>query len=319
MSHEVETIAFVGETPWHGIGTRCEDGISTDDMLVAAGLDWTVKQYPMNVTLEDGKSIPVTGKRALIRSKDNKVMNVSSDAWNPVQNADLIGFMRSYVESGGAKLETAGSLRDGSVIWGLARLQRSFEVSKGDKVQGYLLITGSHVVGVATKIRTVATRVVCMNTMRMAEREVNSVCYKQNHLAEFDVDAAKAAVAEANDELAQAERRYKQIKKLKLSIEDAVQKLYWEALPDNVYSPESVKKLLAAPETQSPRMQALIDSYKNAPGAQPGTGWGALNGFTHWTDHKFGHSGETRMMRANFGDFARMKDSMEKKLLELAE
>jgi phage/plasmid-like protein (TIGR03299 family) len=319
MSHEVETIAYVGETPWHGIGTRCADGISTDDMLVAAGLDWTVKQYPMQVTLEDGKSIDVEGKRALIRSKDHKVMNVSSDSWTPVQNADLIGFMRSYVESGGAKLETAGSLRDGSVIWGLAKLDRSFEVSKKDKVQGYLLITGSHIVGVSTKIRTVATRVVCMNTMRMAEREVGSVCYKQNHLAEFDVNAAKIAVATANEELAQAESRYKKIKKLKLSIEDAVQKLYWKVLPDNVYSTESVKKLLAAPETQSARMQALIDSYKTAPGADVGTGWGALNGFTHWTDHKFGNSGEARMHRVTFGDFSREKDAMEKTLLELAE
>ena len=35
----VETMAYAGELPWHGLGTKVNENISVDDMLKEAGLD----------------------------------------------------------------------------------------------------------------------------------------------------------------------------------------------------------------------------------------------------------------------------------------
>ena len=46
MAHMVETMAYAGELPWHGLGVKVKDDISVDDMLVEAGLDWRVAKIP---------------------------------------------------------------------------------------------------------------------------------------------------------------------------------------------------------------------------------------------------------------------------------
>ena len=46
MSHEVETMAYAGELPWHGLGTKVDGNIGVDGMLKEAGLDWNVVKVP---------------------------------------------------------------------------------------------------------------------------------------------------------------------------------------------------------------------------------------------------------------------------------
>ena len=223
MAHQVETMAYAVEVPWHGIGARVDRDISVDEMLVAAGLDWSVDLRPLCAKLPDGGYVDVADRYALVRSSDHRVLTVTGKSWNPIQNSQTLGFMREYVEAGGATLETAGSLRNGKIVWGLARLNHSFDVSAGDRVNGYLLFTSPHEVGRATTVRTTTVRVVCANTMAMAEHE-GEINYKQNHLSEFDFGAAKARVAEAHEHLAVAEKRAKTLNDLIISVEDAVKK-----------------------------------------------------------------------------------------------
>jgi len=42
MAHEVETMAYAGEVPWHGLGNKVTSDMTPNQMLVEAGLDWTV-------------------------------------------------------------------------------------------------------------------------------------------------------------------------------------------------------------------------------------------------------------------------------------
>ena len=46
MSALVETMAYAGEVPWHGLGTKVPHDLSTDDMLKQSGLDWSVEKLP---------------------------------------------------------------------------------------------------------------------------------------------------------------------------------------------------------------------------------------------------------------------------------
>ena len=43
MAHNVETMAYAGELPWHGLGTKVESDLLPYDMQIAAGLDWAVE------------------------------------------------------------------------------------------------------------------------------------------------------------------------------------------------------------------------------------------------------------------------------------
>ena len=47
MAHMVETMAYAGEVPWHGLGKPVPADLTPDQMLEAAGLDWEVEQIPL--------------------------------------------------------------------------------------------------------------------------------------------------------------------------------------------------------------------------------------------------------------------------------
>ena len=49
MSHMVETMAYAGQLPWHGLGTRVSENISVDEMMVESGLDWEVQKVPLTL------------------------------------------------------------------------------------------------------------------------------------------------------------------------------------------------------------------------------------------------------------------------------
>lgn len=304
MAHEVETMAWANKVPWHGLGTEIKAGSDTKNWKKAAGLEWTVEKRPMFAEMPNGEMIPVPERNALFRSSDNRFFGVCAPNWVPWQPGEVLDLMDEYARAGGVTLETVGSLRKGTVVWGLARLNKGFNVSRGDAVKGYLLLTSSNKVGSCSTVRMTQVRVVCANTMAMAERDSGPI-YKQNHFGSFNVEKAKERVGEAIEELGEAEKRAKTLKKLKINLEDATAK---------ILEPVFGKK----DDKTARRIDEIKRSILNSPGADPGTGWGVINGVTHWVDHVQGHNNDSRMWRSWMGDYGRHKLKVEAKLLELA-
>lgn len=149
MSHEVETMAFAGVLPWHGLGTRVEKGISVDDMLIQAGLNCSVSQRPLYFPKEVGSKTlkRAHGKFALVRDSDEKMFDITGERWNPIQNFAVLDFFREFVDVGDMHIETAGSLRGGKFVWALAQLSEDFKIGKTDFVKPYLLLMSPHQVG----------------------------------------------------------------------------------------------------------------------------------------------------------------------------
>lgn len=318
MAHEIvnEQIAWANETPWHGLGTKMDPAATGEEFLKAAKLDWEVVPVPLFAELE-GERVRIPNKSAFLRSSDRKVMTIASNDWKPLQNRDAIDFMQRYVTAGGASMEVVGALRDGAVVWGLARLGHSFEVRPGDRSEGYLLINVPHHVGKAISVSTTAIRVVCANTMAMAER-AKELHYKQNHLKEFDVDAARATVAAAHESLAAAERRSRTLDGLKISMEDAVRKVLVPVFEPTLVEEDYMLKEIMAPDVMPKSIAGILASIENGPGAIPDTGWGILSGVTHYLDHVKGTKKEARWGSAIVGPSAKQKLMVEEMLLELA-
>ena len=89
MSANVETMFYVREKPWHGLGTMVQEAPTSADALRLAGLDWTVEARDMWL---NGGYEPIPGYKANVRSSDNKVLGVVSDKYRIVQNADAFSW-----------------------------------------------------------------------------------------------------------------------------------------------------------------------------------------------------------------------------------
>lgn len=306
MSHEVESMAWTSEVPWHGLGTELKAGRTAEEWAKAAGLNWSVVRRKLYADDAKGQPRRIPNRFALVRDRDEKLMTITGHAWKPFQPAAMLAFWDEYVRAGAATMETAGSLKGGKVVWALANLKHEFTIgNKGDKVKGYLLCTSSMEVGVANRIRTTTVRVVCANTLAAAESS-GVIEYSQDHRREFNIDAAREKIAKSHEALAAAEARMKVIAKLKISGDDFLNKVLMPTfgVEQGAELPKPIMEILAANE--------------KAPGAIPGNGWGALNAVTYWADHMAGRKPEARLNNSWLGINDTRKKRVEKLLMELA-
>ena len=79
MAHMVETMAYAGELPWHGLGVKVIDDLTPEQMMQKAGVDWSVEKQDLVTKM--GSS--VKNKQALVRSSDGEVLDIVGKGWNP--------------------------------------------------------------------------------------------------------------------------------------------------------------------------------------------------------------------------------------------
>ncbi len=200
MSHRVETMAFVGQLPWWGIGKDLQPGdliedkypdMSTNalgaaqgrylgtagtlvtgmDMLKAADLDnWNVHLRPATCLI--GSTVHVVpGQFVVVRGKDNTPFSVVGRKYTPVQCEELFAVPDVLVHEGHVTYETAGSLNGGRQVWALLKwghqdIRRRSGRFNGldDRLDQYLLWMGGHDGDNAILGGLTLTRVVCKNT-----------------------------------------------------------------------------------------------------------------------------------------------------------
>ncbi|MCH5196784.1 MAG: DUF945 domain-containing protein [Oscillospiraceae bacterium] len=162
MPANVETMFYTRVAPWHGLGTRVENALSSEEALKASGLDWKVYQQP--IVTSSGKQI--AGYLANLRSTDDRVLGVVSDRYRVVQNAEAFAFTDALLGEG-VKYETAGALQDGKKIWLLAKLPEKY-IIEGEQIEPYLVFSSSHDGSGAIKAAMTPIRVVCQNTLNLA-------------------------------------------------------------------------------------------------------------------------------------------------------
>lgn len=161
MAAAVETMMYVREKPWHGLGTMVQEAPTSADALRLAGLDWTIESKP--VFTDSGIEIP--GYRANTRSSDGKVLGIVGDRYQIVQNKDAFDFTDALIGEG-VTYETAGSLLGGKKIWLLGKMPERYIA--GDKFEPYICFTNMHDGNGAVKAFMTPVRVVCNNTLNMA-------------------------------------------------------------------------------------------------------------------------------------------------------
>ena len=320
MVAAVETMAYAGEVPWHGLGTKVPNDLSTDQMLEASGLDWTVEKVPSMVNLPVSQDKPggyrPTGSYSLVRSSDNKILSphVGKD-WNPVQNKEAFDFFSEYVEQGDLEMHTAGSLMDGKIVWALAKIKQGFELFKGDEVENYMLFSNPHKFGKSIDIRMTPIRVVCNNTLTLSLSQSSDKMVTMTHRKQFDAEVVKEQLGIAREKLDNYKTMAEFLGNKRYTTESLVQYL------ETIY-PSKIKS-----EDRDPKVPTTINAKRafelieTQPGANyaKGSWWQAFNAVTRMTDHEMGRNADSRLTSAWFGGNRTRKSMALSKALEYAE
>ena len=306
MAHNVETMAYTNEVPWHGLGFSLKTAPTVKEMLKAAKIDWKVERVPMFT--EDGTEVPEFA--ALRRSNDGKVLDVVGSRYQPVQNSEAFEFFQEFVKAGNATMETAGSLRGGKFVWGLANLKTEFKLPGNDRVKGYVLCFNPHQQGKRMLYKTTSVRVVCNNTLDIALKGAGNV-WRMSHARTFNeaaIKEAKETLGLAREHFHDFEKTAQKLKKKTLTREKMIEILALTFQPD-----ATLKELLN--DGLNRKMEMLLQINEKAPGADPGTAWGALNAVTYYADHVASRTPDKRLSNAWLGKTATQKQRVLNDLL----
>ena len=197
MAHQIEQMAYVGQTPWHGLGNQLSQNQPLEVWAKQAGMDWRIESSNVSYMAknERGQSIimPYEEQRVLYRSDTHAPLSVVSQRYQEVQPMEILEFYRDLTEQSGFELETAGVLKGGKKFWALARTGQSTALKGKDVSNGYILLATACDGTLATTAQFTNIRVVCNNTLAIALRGQSSSAgvVKVPHSTKFDADKVK--------------------------------------------------------------------------------------------------------------------------------
>ena len=307
MSHEVETMAWAGDEPWHGLGVKVNSNLTPLEMQEAAQLDWSVSKRPSYTIDAPEWSENVGIMQAentfhIVRDSDNRILSHCGRDYLPIQNEDVFKFFKRFTEAGHMTMETAGSLKDGGEIWGLAKISEDFELAGDDQIKGYLLINQPHIVGRSLTIKLTPIRVVCNNTLTFALQQGGTASFRMPHVREFGDDVMKTAEealglsAERMTEFREAATLLSKKKAKHADVLDYVGEIYQPTMIADYRRDQQLKaegkligELTPLKEQFNSFPNLVVEALERSPGANlkssKGTWWGALNAVTYVEDH----------------------------------
>jgi phage/plasmid-like protein (TIGR03299 family) len=325
MPANVETMAYVGEMPWHKQGRPVPPHISAAQMIQAAGLDWEVEKRP-------ARGYPPIKKRGkpetfaryeIVRlprpgtQEQETVLGMVTNRYEPLQNVDAFSFFDPIVDQKTATFETAGALGAGERVWVLAKMPEEIQVFRGDDCEKYLLLSNTHSGQSSVTVKFTAVRVVCQNTLILSLKD-GQQAFRVRHSRKMsdrlsEVGKLVAAVKTAYAEAAQA---FARLAKAKIESE-AMLDGYLAAL----FPPSDAQKRNRTPPPKWMHVKQLMKETPDLqmPGVR-GTAWGAYNAVTRFEDYRQARD-ETpakRLERVWFGSGADLKVKALNEALRLA-
>ena len=237
MAHQIEQIAYVGETPWHGLGNQLSPNQPLEVWAQQAGMDWRIESSNVSYMAQNERDqsiiMPFEEQRVLYRSDTYAPLSVVSQRYQEVQPREILEFYRDLTEQSGFELETAGVLKGGKKFWALARTGQSTALKAKDVSNGYILLATACDGTLATTAQFTSIRVVCNNTLAIALRGQSSSTgvVKVPHSTKFDADKVKQQLGISVRAWDEHMYEMKQLTQRKVSQQEA--KSYFDAVFNN--------------------------------------------------------------------------------------
>ena len=312
MAHYFESGFFVRQKAWHGLGqTLAESPATAREAIAAAGLDWQVQLAPCYADL-NGQRIPLADTRATVRevwTPDGvrvDSLGVVGERYVPLQNRDAFAFFDSFVQSGEAEYEAAGSLKGGRLVWILARLvgeEAAVGTREGDTVRPYLLLSTSHDGTRSTSVAFTPIRVVCWNTLSAsyrAETAQNSRRVKHTRGAADRLSEIRNTIDTARADFSAMRDAWRELQAYSLPADDRRAAEVVRTYSRLVFGDAAEVKRAIANRDPLPEVRAEADIWRllhRGPGADSAgrTAFGLLQAATHYLDHVAGRTPESRL------------------------
>ena len=318
--HLVQTMAYLGQEPWHGLGTQLAPNQPLEVWAHQAGMNWTVESSAVRYVANDeglGSIHAFPDQRVLYRSDTKAPLSVVSKRFQVVQPRDVLEFYRDLTEAGGFELETAGVLKEGRKLWALARTGQSACLKGRDRVNGYLLLATACDGTMATTAQFTSVRVVCNNTLTIALRNGDGAV-KVPHRSQFDPQAVKRQLGIAVSSWDGFMARMKALAECKVK-DDAVESFLKRVLTYPV-NPQADGSITAVNDRALKAVQELYAGRGKGSemASASGTAWGLLNSVTEYVDHhRRARSSDHRLDAAWFGPGAVIKQKALDEALKL--
>lgn len=290
MAHMLEVsgdqVAFASlrQPAWHQLGTVFEDEVTTSQMLDLAHLsNWNVRLEDIDLPARSHKSwFAVTRNNPFDGQAD--VLGVVGERYKVVQNEDVFQFADNLLDGG--RWETAGSIKNGTTVFGSLALERESVIDSSgvaDKINTYLLVHTSHDGSVAIQASITPVRVVCQNTLNLALAKGNrgvKQSFKIRH-----TQAVDGKVAAAREALGL-------VKTYMDEFDKSAESLYQTAVNDKQFF-DLITTIYPKPDKDAKGSMTkwenkidLINSIYTGPTNNmiAGTAWGAMNALTERLD-----------------------------------
>ncbi|MET4678436.1 DUF932 domain-containing protein [Stenotrophomonas rhizophila] len=310
--HLVETRAYTGQTPWHGLGNKLSKQQSIEVWKRSAGMDWSIEESEVQFAAEESGVHSFPENKVLYRSDTRAPLAVVSKRFQVVQPGEILEFYRDLTQESGFELESAGVLRHGRKFWALARTGQSIVLRGRDRVDGYLLLATACDRTLATTAQFTSIRVVCNNTLAIAVRH-GERAIKVPHRIQFDPEGVKRQLGITVSAWGEF------VDRIRL-LSEWVDPDAAEGLLRRVLTYTSPGATPVVNERAVSNVRSLFQG--GGRGAQfdssQGRALGLLNGITEYVDHhRRAYSGDHRMDAAWFGQGARLKERAWREVLGL--
>lgn len=316
----IVSMAYRGQTPWHGQGQVIGDNDTDIDIIKKTGFDYSLIPETAGYVNAQGVFVPVAKKVVLRRSDTGAPISVVGETFKVHQPKQILGFFLDFAKTFGLSLETAGVLGGGERYWALARTAVQADLNgNNDPAIMYALLATASDGSMVTRALPTAIRVVCANTWALALNGKKDGS-RQSHRSEFSNDkAAKGLGFNLDEATTTFLENVEEIRQLnEVTVDRTSAKGFFRLLVNPeieeaaVFGADDFARAMGEvgkldPKRESRGVDGLMEAYTNAPGAKPGTARGLWEASTYFIDHVRGNDDDKRMGSAVFGQGAELK------------
>ena len=287
MAHMFKSGVFYGQSAWHGLGTTLdqndERAYSAEDTLCLAGACFDVDKVPQFVELSGEKVL--TGAYATVRRDTGAILGTVGEKYTPLQNTEQFKWFQPFLDTREVAFETAGVLKDGAIVWALARILSGdgvIDAGDGDTVNKYLMTYTSHDGSLATGVMFCPIRTVCWNTLSMNLSSDIAKQLKVRHTKRqvTTLNEIRETISLMDREFQMTAAQFQKLKRAIINKDDMVRycKIVFE-----------VDKQEEISTRQSNIIDRCIDLAYTGKGNSGESAWDAYNGITEWLSHERGN------------------------------
>lgn len=279
MSAEVESAMIANSAAWWDrAGEFVNDGLMDgDEVLPLSQTDWQVDLVPIEFMGNE------TDWSLVVRDRDDKVLSCVGPEYTPLQNEELVAYMKALVDSSDLMFESGLSLKGGKVVAFCARRPEPVRIA-GEDYLDYLTGANWHDGTRKAKLYFSNVRTVCCNTLNAGIASAPNV-FGFRHVGNME-----SRMEEARKTL---EMGFSYTEELRKIGEDLVLKpmnptQYEEFLKAAVPDPKQNKATEMATVIRArDKIRAV---YRDTPDLENirETRWGALQGMLAYNDHSRG-------------------------------